>query len=68
MSERSYVVAGGELITWKVRGRPGDAYSLFENLTQPGYAGPPPPEVIERVLAGARRHQIEIPPPPETAY
>jgi mannose-6-phosphate isomerase-like protein (cupin superfamily) len=41
MREQSYVVAGGELITWKVRGREGDAYSLFENVTQPGYAGPP---------------------------
>jgi mannose-6-phosphate isomerase-like protein (cupin superfamily) len=151
MRGQSYVVAGGELITWKRRGRPGDAYSLFEHVTQPGYAGPPPhrhltqdetwyildgtftfhideqtctagpgecvhaprgslhtfrnvgttigrmfvavgpagdfeafveetgdpttasvppklagpppPEVIERVLAGARRHHIEIPPP-----
>jgi quercetin dioxygenase-like cupin family protein len=39
---RSYIVGGGELITWKVLGRAGDAYSLFENVTQPGYAGSPP--------------------------
>jgi mannose-6-phosphate isomerase-like protein (cupin superfamily) len=38
---QSFVVAGGELITWKVRGKEGDAYSLFENATQPGYPGPP---------------------------
>ena len=36
------LVAGGELITWKLRGQRGDAYSLFENVTQPGYPGPPP--------------------------
>ncbi len=156
MEGQSYIVAGGELITWKRRGRPGDAYSLFENVTQPGYAGPPPhrhltqdeswyilegtftfsidgqtveagpgdflhaprgslhtfqnvgsavgrqlvvvgpagdfeafveetgesttaslppvlagpppPEVIERVLTGARRYHIEIPPPPDAAH
>ena len=34
----------------------------------PVLAGPPPPEVIERVLAGARRHHIEIPPTPDAAH
>lgn len=42
MSTTGYVVAGGELITWIQRGQPGDAYSLCENVTQPGYPGPPP--------------------------
>ena len=42
MSGVSDIVAGGELITWKRRGHPGDAYSLFEDVTHPGYAGPPP--------------------------
>lgn len=42
MSGQSYILAGGELITWRLRGSLGDAYSLFENATQPGYAGPPP--------------------------
>ncbi|HEU5434309.1 MAG TPA: cupin domain-containing protein [Thermomicrobiales bacterium] len=42
MSGPSYLVAGGELIRWKRRGALGDAYSLFENVTQPGYPGPPP--------------------------
>lgn len=42
MNGQSYILAGGELITWRLRGAAGDAYSLFENATQPGYAGPPP--------------------------
>jgi transcriptional regulator with XRE-family HTH domain len=35
----SFIVAGGELITFKVL---GETYTLFEYATQPGYVGPPP--------------------------
>ena len=34
-----YLLAGGELITFILRGQ---EYSLLENATQAGYAGPPP--------------------------
>ncbi len=34
-----FLLVGAELITFKLRGR---EYSVFENVTQAGYGGPPP--------------------------
>jgi mannose-6-phosphate isomerase-like protein (cupin superfamily) len=57
-------VAGGELISWRRREQSGDAYSLFENVTQPGYHGPPPHRHLNQdetfyVLEGTFAFQVE---------
>ena len=51
-------------------GPAGDFEAFVEKVGEPMTAsqppvltGPPPPEIIEKVLTGARRHHIEIPAP-----
>ena len=60
----SYLLAGGELITWKLRGAAGEAYSVFSNVTQPGYPGPPPHRHLRQdesfyVLAGSFQFSVD---------
>lgn len=64
MEQGSYLLAGGELITWKLRGAAGEAYSVFSNVTQPGYPGPPPHRHLRQdesfyVLAGNFQFMVD---------
>ncbi|HLY20878.1 MAG TPA: cupin domain-containing protein [bacterium] len=66
-----FLLAGAELITFKVR---GPAYSLFENVTRAGYGGPPPHRHLRQdegfyVLEGRFSFQVDgrtLPAPPGT--
>lgn len=66
-----FLLAGAELITFKVR---GPAYSLFENVTRAGYGGPPPHRHLRQdegfyVLEGRFSFQVDgrtIPAPAGT--
>jgi mannose-6-phosphate isomerase-like protein (cupin superfamily) len=66
-----FLLAGAELITFKVR---GSGYAVFENATQPGYGGPPPHRHLRQdegfyVLEGRFTFQVDghvIPAPPGT--